>query len=605
MFLHEIAEDSDSYTRQELSSLNAGSTQRPNQSLSSLSEPPQAQPIPQQVSQIASTVAQVMARQGSRDEAMSRSDSGDGSALPSTASWATKNSQIESRRSSKPASMSAPSPVIANASTASKAPVNDSNFSIQQPLQGKGRNASSAQQGATQMTSGKDESVLPESTTPTQGLLSDLDLLRPRSLREDHPFHTIMERASKLEGFVFDRSRLSPDLMREIDSMPPLYDANAGIRMLRAQKRQEDERRRVEEDRTTSARALSSNNDDEELRTGGSFQLGGEPEEEHDRISRSGQSASDARGAIQPPFPIIPGRESPSSVYPSQNALQGQFPLPQQTSSTRPVNSASLHQHQQSNPFQNSNFGTATGHARHASRYNFAESSTSQTTTVNPSSNAHMFSQQGSAMDSMPLKPPQAQATTQNQHYLSNVQGPPPGFKTNGTPPISGGGMFGQGHGFASAMGGSSTLGQVGGNNKNTSEELMREILSGRGSVSSPGNNFGKREFTFPSTSQPSAASFSRAAPTPSLQTPFQGTHLGSVSHYQDQVLQKQKKKGRKHRHANTSSSGGGGLVDLADPSILQARMQHGSVGQGSYGFGQGGYSQNSVLYGSNYGSRW
>lgn len=45
--------------------------------------------------------------------------------------------------------------------------------------------------------------------------------------------------------------------------------------------------------------------------------------------------------------------------------------------------------------------------------------------------------------------------------------------------------------------------------------------------------------------------------------------------------------------------------MDLADPSILQARMNHGSIGQGQYGLGQGGYNQNSMIYGSNYGSRW
>jgi len=63
----------------------------------------------------------------------------------------------------------------------------------------------------------------------------------------------------------------------------------------------------------------------------------------------------------------------------------------------------------------------------------------------------------------------------------------------------------------------------------------------------------------------------------------------------------KQKKKGKKHRHANTSSSGGSGLVDLADPSILQARMHptgqsNAGVGQGLFGGqSQGGY--NPMMY--------
>ena len=601
MFLHETAEESDSYTRQELSSLNAGSTQRSSQS-SSVVEPPQPQPIPQQVSHVASSVSQAMARQGSRDEAMSRSDSGDGSALPSTASWATKNSHIESRRSSKPASISAPSPVVTSASTISKAAQADMKSSSHLPSQSQPRVQPNPQPDPPQSATTKDNTA-PSTIPPLQDPpLSDLDLRRPGSLREDHPFHTLMERASKLEGFAFDRSRLGEDLLREIDAMPPLYDASAGLRMYRMQKRQEEERRREEESRKASSRPLSPSNEDEELRTGGSLQLGGEPEVQNDRTSRAGQTGSEARGAIQPPFSFNPLRDSPLSSFPAQSTLQGRFQFPQSSQATRPVSNASLHQHQQSNPFQNSSLNVAPGHTRHTSRFNFANDSTSHTTMVNPTSNVHLFSQPGPATGSMPSKQPQGQITSQNQHYFSNVQGPPPGFKSSGTPSISGGGMFGQGHGFGSAMGGSLGLGQAGGNSKNTNEELMREILRERGSVSSPGNNFGKREFTFPFKPQPSTASAPNA---PSLQTPFQGPHLGSMSNYQDQALQKQKKKGRKHRNANTSSSGGGGLVDLADPSILQARMNHGSIGQGQYGLGQGGYNQNSMIYGGNYGSRW
>ena len=602
MFLHEIAEDSDSYTRQELSSLNAGSTQRPGQSSSNIADPPQPQPIPQQVSQVASTASQGMARQGSRDEAMSRSDSGDGSALPSTASWATKNSHVESRRSSKPASIAALSPVVTSTSVASKAAQSDTKPLTQPISQFQARAQSNVQPGMVP-SSVMNNSALPSPIPQLQGpSLSDLDLRRPRSLREDHPFHTLMERALKLKGFAFDRGRLSEDLLREIDAMPPLYDANAGMRIYRTQKRQEEERRREEENRKASSRPSSPGNEDEELRTGGSLQLGGEPEVQNDRASRASQAGNDVRGAIQPPFTSNPIRDSPLSSIPTHSTLQGRFQAPQVSQVTRPAHNASLHQHQQSNPFQNSNLGVTPGHTRHMSRFNFANDSNSHTTTVNPTSNAHLFSQQGPTMGSIPSKQPQGQTASQNQHYFSNVQGPPPGFKSSGTPPVSGGGMFGQGHGFGSAMGGNLGLGQAGGNSKNTNEELMREILRGPESVNSSTNHFCKREFTFPSKPQPSTAFFPNA---PSLQSPFQRTRLGSLSNYQDQVLQKQKKKGKKHRNADTSSSGGGGLVDLADPSILQARMNHGSVGQGQYGLSQGGYNQNSMLYGNNYGSRW
>lgn len=163
--------------------------------------------------------------------------------------------------------------------------------------------------------------------------------------------------------------------------------------------------------------------------------------------------------------------------------------------------------------------------------------------------------------------------------------------------------MFGQGHGFASAMGGSLGLGNSNGASKDTNEEMMRELIRGRnGNIGGQGHDVGKREFKFPSIPYPTA---SNTAPASSLLNPLSGT-LGAYNGYQDHGLQKQKKKGKKHRHANTSSSGGGGLVNLADPSILHARMHHGGAGQGQFGVqGQGGYNVNGTMYGNGYGSRW
>lgn len=162
--------------------------------------------------------------------------------------------------------------------------------------------------------------------------------------------------------------------------------------------------------------------------------------------------------------------------------------------------------------------------------------------------------------------------------------------------------MFGQGHGFAIAMGGSAGFG----NNvssKNSNEELMRELLRTRnGSANGQGPDLGKREFKFPFSQQPMTSD----APASSLLSSLYGSQLGAHHGYQDHNLQKQKKKGKKHRHANTSSSGGGGIVDLADPSILQARMHHGAAGQGQFGAqGQGGFNPNSMIYGGGYGGRW
>ena len=165
--------------------------------------------------------------------------------------------------------------------------------------------------------------------------------------------------------------------------------------------------------------------------------------------------------------------------------------------------------------------------------------------------------------------------------------------------------MFGQGHGSASAMGGSAGF-NGNSTSKNTNDELMRDLLRSRnGSLNGQGSEIGKREFNnFPSTHKQHMTSNAPASSLPSsLYGPQPSAHHG----YQDQSLQKQKKKGKKHRHANTSSSGGGGTVDLADPSILQARMHHGGAGQGQYSAqGQGGYNNASnMIYGGGYTNRW
>jgi len=107
------------------------------------------------------------------------------------------------------------------------------------------------------------------------------------------------------------------------------------------------------------------------------------------------------------------------------------------------------------------------------------------------------------------------------------------------------------------------------------------------------GVDAGKREFMFPYHQYPSTS----AASTPGmLSFPYGGP---GGAYQESGGPQKQKKKGKKHRHANTSSSGGG-VVDVADPSILQMRASA-MAGQGGYGGqGQGGFSS---LH--SYSNRW
>ena len=577
--------------------MNALSTQRPAQQASSSKQnqqPLQPQPPLQQAPQIVSAAPQAVAR----DEAMSRSDSGDGSALPSSASWAAKNAQNESTRSSKPASVATSSPVITNPSV----PVP----SVE----------------ARQVLS---EYPPPDPISHTKSQKITVPPARPRP---EFPLEAALKTVMTANyRFVFDRSLYSEEDLREIDACPPLFSNCGGLVRYRMAKEQERERQKQEEERNVIA-AMSAT-EDEEAPASGSLQLGGEPETEDEPNDSSGRMSAQKRSAIQHPFGSSNNFAFGGSNFPANNAAslnrilspQQQHQLSLLRSQSRnqqsPVNNGqfqpgytgntSLHHHQQSNPFQMQNqaFNTAQGHGRQASRYTFANDSASASTSVKPAANPQLMAQQAAMMpgnQNKHFQNQQLQSGAHGGHFYSGVQGPPPGLKSSGTPPISGGGMFGKGHGFASAMGGSAGFGgNVGG--QNTNDDLMRELLRTRnGSINGQGSEIGKREFKLPFTQQPMTSD----APASSLLSSLYGSQIGGHYGHQDHHLQKQKKKGKKHRHANTSSSGGGGIVDLADPSILQARMHHGAAGQGQYSAqGQGGYNPNSMIYGGGYGGRW
>ena len=422
---------------------------------------------------------------------------------------------------------------------------------------------------------------------------------------------------------VFDRSVWSEQDLKIIENYPPLFADNGGLIRYQLEKEQEQEQLKQEEERNVLGAMAAA--DEDENPASGSFQLGGEPETQTEGNENNGRMSAQASMAIQPPYPAA------SNNFPFANSFQ-QANLPRtltpqqqhQLSLLRSGNRDSLggqnqfssgygqishHQHQQSNPFQMQTqaqgFGSAPGHARQASRFTFANDTSSASTAVKPAVNPQLMAQQSAMMPPNHNKQFQ-QSNNQSSHFYSGVQGPPPGLKSSGTPPVSGGGMFGQGHGFASAMGGSAGFNNAPGANKNANEELMRDLMRNRtGSLNGQGPDLGKREFNkfpFPQQQIPVTSS---EAPASSLLSSLLGPQLGSQPGYQDHGLQKQKKKGKKHRHANTSSSGGG-VVDLADPSILQARMHHAGAGQGQYGAqGQGGYNSNNMMYGGGYGSRW
>ena len=258
----------------------------------------------------------------------------------------------------------------------------------------------------------------------------------------------------------------------------------------------------------------------------------------------------------------------------------------------------------QPSAFQQSN--SAPGHQRNASRYSFANESSSSTT-VKPVANAKLLNQQSSIMPSTSGNHfgAQHQQSHGNQFYTSNVQGPPPGLKTTGTPPVSGGMTFGQGHGFAT---GGLQYGAGGTMSRNANEEMMRSLLRTRGG--DPSGNVGvvegqaKREFTPFSNYSTNSAAAGGPSPAPYPAGPPSYASLSSFSGEEKQ----RKKKGKKHRHANTSSSSGVGVEGVDAHHMLQSRFSQG----GGFGGGQGA---NGGLYGvmhggsngggGGYGSRW
>ncbi|CAG7939197.1 unnamed protein product [Penicillium salamii] len=563
-FLHETGEDSDSYSRQDLSSMNTIST--PRQSLP---------PTPSHVRTV-QPISHPMRRQPSKDESISsRSGVPDGPALPSSASWATKDAAAiqRTRRASLSGSQASnsPRPASVNVSTPVEEPKRADRPSP---------TASEAQQSPAEAETQSPPPPRPRRTT--------------QRLKQPTPFDELLKDITSPDfRFSFSTAELSAEEVKLIKDYPSFIDPFGGVKRRAMREKVEQERFSREHELLRNVAA------EEDSREAGSLQLGGEPEDANpprDRQSR------ESHGAIQPPSQQDTAENSTvgSPVSTASHQFQGLnlagrslTPLQQQqlmllksagnqqAGLADPLSSAALDQAAQvrqgliHNQMAQINALQA-AQSRQSSRFSFNENGSKNMP------NARMLGQMQSASPN-PLSAPSPQHSLASGFYASGVQGPPPGLKTAGTPPISGGGMFAQGHGFTSGIGGN-------GGKQDATPELMRELLRGRtgtnvgnGSGGLQGQEAAKREFMFP---------FLQQHNTPPPMTPANGL-LGSFYGSQTGVMpdsggqQKQKKKGRKQRHANTSS-GGGGVVDLADPSILQARMHqvgaNASAGQSLYG---------------------
>ncbi|KAI2636727.1 hypothetical protein GGS21DRAFT_542671 [Xylaria nigripes] len=536
MFLHELGDEEDSYSRQDLSSLNSVHTQRP---LSNTASSSRSASRPQAPTGPLPAVSQPMVRSSSKEE----SEAGDGPALPASANWA-RTTQQRSRRGSHATSGAASSPAIsASLPAATTESVHE---------------ASEASTGPESSTSSR-KAEQERAETPT---ITDFTPKAQRPVTFDSlDFQYFFRQLAACPTEAF-----AP--ISDLDEVPPMFDLNGAAR--RRAMRDEDENRVGDQDASVD----NVNQSDGEPESG-SLVLGGEPEDRDQGRNELGydqrRNVAIQRGASNDLFgPSLTGFGPASTpigsigsrtMTPQQQQLfmrpHGSFTdqmppgiSPQQTS-------------QQTSLFQGQ------GHTRQQSRFSFANENNATTINVKSSGDPRYMAQQSSMMPSAFRSQPGGQL------YTGSVSGPPPGLKSTGTPPV-GGGMFGQGHTF-----GGSAFGAASKGNPN---DLLQSLI--RGNVGSQAHD-GKREYLFPQVSSfhsqfPSSTS-STPAPAPGLLATLYAPQPGAFPDYGP----KQKKKGKKHRHANTSSSGGSGLVDLADPSILQARMHHQQQGN-SMGAGQG-----------------
>jgi CCR4-NOT transcription complex subunit 4 len=576
MFLHEPGDNEESYSRQDLSSINSVGTQRPLTTTASSSRQAAQIQAPLQHQPVAAA-PQHMTREPSKDG----SDNGDGSALPSSASWGNRGAQQRSRRGSIATSGAAPSPAVSTAISA-RAEVAEE---LQEASDDHQRNTfdDSADAGS---------SAVPTSPVSTRATVNPILMDLVKSI-------------SSLGARPQSPSEISPEDLEALSQFPSLFDDEAGLKRLAVREQQEEAQLHIEQESQSDSRPIPEPQE-EEAPESGSLQLGGEPEDRDD--SREGSSQPQGfhdhrRPSAQLPIQRVSndgvmfgnlGQNFPQNLSLASINGRALTPLQQQQllllKSSQPQ-SGFIDQFPPGmgpslGPSQSSLFQQQ-GHNRQSSRYSFA-SEAPTSSSLKPSNpklvtqSSMMMSQQGSPF------------------YGSSIPGPPPGLKSTSTPPISAGGMFNQNHGFGGAQGGNFSA------SKENSNEMLREMLRNRGGVGGgQGHDAGKREFMFPSFLH-QYPSTSTPAPASGLLASLYGSQPGAFHDFGP----KQKKKGKKHRHANTSSSGGGVLVDLADPNILQARMplpqqqSNAGVGQGLFGGqGQGGYSQN-MMYGSAF-QRW
>ncbi|KAG8169502.1 hypothetical protein KVR01_000247 [Diaporthe batatas] len=414
MFLHELGDEEDSYTRQDLSSLNSMQTQRPygggNSSRSASRQqgpPPQSHHVPQP-----------MVRTSSKDG----SESGDAPALPASANWA-RSQQQRSRRGSHATSGAASSPAVSMSLPATTEATEEAVETAPQESAQEVPNAQPAQPEPTNAESSKDSIVSdpPEPKNPWDIAL--IGILK------------------SLGGAELKLRPVTPD-----NSIPPLFDPRGGER--RRAMREEEERQlngEHEQQQSEPVEPLEPEGEPES----GSLALGGEPEEREQ--SRESHAFEQRRSIAQLPIQRTnaeglfgPNVGSSFAQGAANVATLGNRTLtPQQQTYMRPQASFADSMPPGINASQSALFqGQGQGHSRQTSRYSFANENQATANAVKLATNPRLMAQQQASM-----MPSTFHSQPSYQNYSSSMPGPPPGLKSTGTPPS----MFGQGNAFGSS----------------------------------------------------------------------------------------------------------------------------------------------------------
>lgn len=511
-FLHEESTDgNESFTREGLSKLNAIGTQGSAMPSISNAAPPQ----PKGVTQNGSAASpQVQIRNIPSSEAPT---------LPSTANWASKQIQPQIlRRGSQATSQASLSPAITSTSIAS-APLHEKSRDLQTVI------------SSTKPPAGSP--LAAQAHLPVSGAVSNPPESKAKpSLIQREPSNETQRLLNKLIKdvsspdfrFVLNESSMSEEARLWAKIMPPLIDPEGGAKRRALREKDEEQRKKMHEAQAARLSAhniqIAERNLDDEGPRSGSQQLGGEPEPVNDQNRGTARVASHAQ-TIQPPrgrsMAGILDRDTELEPridhFANLNVSSRTPALQRPGSSNRPsdINPPGLQRNVPTKPQQVVHPGQETVSGRGSSRFSFSTESAA------PPRSAGLAPQKSYGAYTHPT----------SSHFTgAAVSGPPPGLKSAGTPPVSGGGMFAQGHGFTNAG--------MGLNNpsKDKGTDYSTDAYRGRGRTG--GSDMSKREsnsFSYSSISAIPCSDNLRAPISPIPANPYisprHGVHRGRKKH--------------------------------------------------------------------------